>query len=136
MGSQGLPFIEAALRRVETLGRSVQNALEVARLGRLAAVERTPYTVVAEGRTYRLRRYAAQPDEQRAEHPVLLVPGLMVGADVYDVEPGASAVAFLAARGIDVFLCDLDTASPSSLEQSHDAHVRAIDESIELIREL
>jgi putative long chain acyl-CoA synthase len=134
MASRSTSFTQAVRQRVQTLGRSVQNALEVARLGRLATLERTPYTVVAEGRSYRLRRYAAQPEEPRVGHPVLLVPGL-VGSDVYDLEPGASAVAFLAAHGIEVFLCDLGSRSEGP-ESSHDAHVRAIDESIELIREL
>jgi putative long chain acyl-CoA synthase len=134
MGSPS--FTDAALRRFETLGRAVQNALEVARLGQLGTAAYTPYTVVAEGPSYRLRRYAAQPEEPRAQHPVLLVPGLLVSSDVYDLEPGASAVAFLAGQGLDVFLCDFDTKSAQAERPGSDAHVRAIDQSIELVREL
>src|SRR4051812_26782946 len=99
--SRGEQVRARAKQGADLLARGAQNALEVARLGRLTPAQRTPYSVEHEGRIFELRRYAAQPSQQRIEHPVLLVPALMVRSDVYDLEPNSSAVAYLARAGVD-----------------------------------
>src|SRR5689334_7825078 len=68
-------------QRVRELGRAVQNALELTRLGGGAEPARTPYTLAHTERAFHLRRYAAQPNKPEVEHPLLLVPSLMVSAD-------------------------------------------------------
>ena len=137
MGSQGTAWTDALKQRAETFGRSVQNALEVARLGRLTAEARTPYTVVRQEVVYTLRRYAAQPGKPRVAHPVLLIPALMIHSDIYDIEPESSVVAYLTREGIDVFLCDFGVPEEQQggLERTQDDHVRAINECIEVMRE-
>ena len=66
--------------------------------------------------------------------PVLLVPPLMVTAQVYDISP-LSSVALLANQGMDVWLCVF--GSPESeedgLKRTLDDHLMAIDAAIEHI---
>jgi putative long chain acyl-CoA synthase len=136
MGS--LPLTSALKKRAETLGRAVQNALEVARLGRLHVSPGTPYTVVREERMFSLRRYAAQPGKPALEHAALLVPALMFSSEIYDMQAEASVVAYLSREGIDTFLCDFGVPEQKQdgLLRTQDEHVRAINECIELVREL
>src|ERR1700736_4049985 len=92
-------------RPVSRLGAAAQNALEVARFGGLATDEEpSPYEVVAEQRVYRLRRYYA--DGQATGPPVLLVPPMMLAAEVYDVSPQTSAVTILREHGVDPWVVD------------------------------
>ena len=74
-------------RPVGRLGAAAQNALEVARFGGLETDEQpSPYEIAAEQRVYRLRHYYPAPTT-RAGPPVLLVPPMMLAAEVYDVSP-------------------------------------------------
>ena len=79
-------------------GAAAQNALEVARFGGLETGEEgSPYEVVAHRPVYRLRRYF--PDAQGdAGAPVLLVPPMMLAAEVYDVSPSSTGVTSSASR--------------------------------------
>jgi putative long chain acyl-CoA synthase len=123
--------------RVQELGRALQSALEMARLGRISDQARTPYTVLRSERVYSLRRYAAQPGKPRVEHPLLLVPSLMVSAELYDLSPDSSAVQFLTRQGIDTWLCDFGRPERAGLglSRTQDDYVRALDDCIEVIRE-
>src|SRR4051794_29109878 len=111
-----------------TLGAAAKNAVEVARLGGLETGEQpTPYRVVARDPMYRLRHYhpAEQSTEEPTEQPtgeaptdgparppgdvgppMLLVPPLMLTAEVYDVSPQTSAVRVLQAAGVDPWVID------------------------------
>jgi putative long chain acyl-CoA synthase len=132
-GSGGLA--QHVLARTQELGRALQSALEMARLARLSEHARTPYTVLRNERGYSLRRYAAQPGKPHVEHPLLLVPSLMVSADLYDLAPDSSAVQYLARQGIDTWLCDFGRPEQGGLSRTQDDYVRALDDCIELIRE-
>src|SRR5262245_52734939 len=95
--------------RFRRLGLAWQNALEIARAGRLAAPYGAPFEVIHDERVYRLRRYARGAADDAAPPPtapLLLVPPLMVTAEVYDISPDVSAVAFLQRAGVDVWLAD------------------------------
>src|SRR3954467_5254920 len=83
--------------RLRRVGLAWQNALEIARAGRLAAPYGASFEVVHAERVYRLRRYArmAPRDLIAPAAPLLLVPPLMVAAEVYDISPEVSAVAYL-----------------------------------------
>jgi putative long chain acyl-CoA synthase len=123
-------------QRVRELGRAVQNALELTRLGGGVEPARTPYTLAHTERAFRLRRYAAQPNKPRVEHPILLVPSLMVSADLFDLSPDASVVQFLSSAGIDTFLCDFGCQGEADAQRTQDDYLRAVDAAIEHVREL
>src|SRR5437016_682431 len=81
-----MPLLPTTITRpLGRLGAAAQNALEVARFGGLATDETpSPYELASEQRVYRLRHY--YPDREAAP-PILLVPPLMLAAEVYDVAP-------------------------------------------------
>jgi putative long chain acyl-CoA synthase len=89
---------------VGRIGAAAQNALEVARFGGLDTDELpSPFEVVSEHRVYRLRRY--YPDHPVGA-PVLLVPPMMLAAEIYDVSPSTSAVTILHQHGADPWVVD------------------------------
>ncbi len=89
------------------LGAAAQNALEVARFGGLATDEEpSPYEVVE-----RAARLPAAPllpgrSDTPPGPPVLLVPPMMLAAEVYDVSPATSAVTILREHGVDPWVVD------------------------------
>ncbi len=139
-------------KRVRRLGLAWQNALEIARVGRLTTPYSAPYDVIHEERIYRLRRYrgtqgpalpgrAAPPNGAESRSimaPLLLVPPLMVASEVYDISPEVSAVALLLRSGVDVWLCDFGAPEreEGGMNRTLDDHVRAVSEAIERMREV
>jgi putative long chain acyl-CoA synthase len=118
------------------LGAAAQNALEVARFGGLNTDEQpSPYEVVSEQRVYRLRRY--YPEAQEAGPPVLLVPPMMLAAEVYDVSARSSAVSILHERGIDPWVVDFGRPEreDGGLERTLADHVLAVSEAVERVVE-
>jgi len=114
--------------------QAAANALEVMRLGRLAARKDAPYDVVHHGRHYRLRRYG---EPEAGPRPViLLVPPLMVTAEVYDVAPDLSAVAALVAAGVDTWVVDFGAPEreEGGMSRTLDDHVHAVVEAVERVR--
>lgn len=128
--------VRSGLRR---LSSSAQNARELVAFGRLGEPWGSPYEVVHRGRSHRLRRYASDPavPRRREAGPVLLVPPLMVTAEVYDVAADISAVAALLAAGLDVWLVDFGAPEREAggLERTLDDHVLAVDHALTLILE-
>ncbi|HEY0252067.1 MAG TPA: alpha/beta fold hydrolase, partial [Kofleriaceae bacterium] len=120
-------------RRIRRLGLAWENALEIARAGRLTAPYGAPFEVVHQERVYRLRHYASHP-EIRA--PLLLVPPLMVASEVYDISPDVSAVAHLVEHGVDVWLVDFGAPEreEGGMDRTLDDHVRAVSEAIDRVR--
>jgi putative long chain acyl-CoA synthase len=127
-------------RRLRRIGLAWQNALEIARDGRLTAPYGAPFEVMHEERTYRLRRYqravpvdAASPPPAA---PLLLVPPLMVAAEVYDISPDVSAIAYLSRAGVDVWLVDFGAPEreEGGMSRTLDDHVRAVSEAIGRVR--
>jgi len=124
--------------RLRRLGLAWQNALEIARAGRLSAPYGAPFELIHEERVYRLRRYArsapAAPGAPAA--PLLLIPPLMVAAEVYDISPDTSAVAFLERAGVDVWLVDFGAPEREAggMDRTLDDHVRAVSEAVDRVR--
>jgi putative long chain acyl-CoA synthase len=121
-----------------SLGRvaaAAQNALEIARFGGLDTGEQpSPYEVVAAQPVYRLRRYfpeAEHPGDSRP--PVLLVPPMMLAAEVYDVAPTTSAVAVLAEHGIDPWVVDFGAPEreEGGLERTLTDHILALSDAVD-----
>ena len=63
---------------VDRVAAGAQNALEIARMGRLTEPYRAEFDVRHQERRYRLRRYKGQRVQNAADRPILLVPPLMV----------------------------------------------------------
>jgi putative long chain acyl-CoA synthase len=119
-------------KRLRRLGLAWENALEIARAGRLTAPYGAPFEVVHAERVYKLRRYESP---SRAVGPLLLVPPLMVASEVYDISPDVSAVAFLAREGVDVWLADFGAPEreEGGMSRTLDDHVRAVSDAIDRV---
>jgi putative long chain acyl-CoA synthase len=117
------------------VGAAAQNAFEVARFGGLETDEEpSPFEVAAERPVYRLRHYYASAAQGA---PVLLVPPLMLAADVYDVSPSSSAVSVLHADGADPWVVDFGAPEreEGGLERTLADHVVAVSDAVERVRE-
>ena len=91
----------------ENLTKGAQNALEIARVGRLSEAVHAPYTVVRRERVYKLRHYEQNRAAPPLDAPLLLVPPLMVTSEIYDIDPANSTVTLLTQAGVDVWVVDL-----------------------------
>ncbi|RBO89622.1 putative long chain acyl-CoA synthase [Nocardia puris] len=122
---------------VQRLMATAQNGLEVIRFGGLTHdVESSPYEVVERRRMYRLRHYF--PDDATPGRPVaVLVPPLMVNADIWDVNADGGAVGILHAGGIDCWVVDF--GSPASEEGGWQRdladHVLAVNSALDTVIE-
>ncbi len=117
------------------LGAAAQNAFEVARFGGLETGEEpSPFEVVTERRVFRLRRYFA---DAAAGPPIVLVPPMMLAADVYDVSPASSAVSVLHELGADPWVVDFGSPEheEGGLERNLADHVVAVSDAVDEVRE-
>jgi putative long chain acyl-CoA synthase len=132
------PLADLVLRPAARLGAAAQNALEVARFGGLrTGEEASAYEVVVRTRMYRLRRYhASENGAAPGGPPVLLVPPMMLAADVYDVSPQSSAVAVLRQHGADPWVVDFGAPEheEGGLERTLTDHVVAVSDAVERVR--
>jgi putative long chain acyl-CoA synthase len=120
---------------VGRLGAAAQNALEVARFGGLATDEQpSPYELVAEERVYKLRHYYADADPPGPA--LLLVPPLMLAAEVYDVSSRTSAVTLLREHGVDPWVVDFGAPEheEGGLERTLADHVLAVSDALDRVR--
>ncbi|XRQ04416.1 AMP-binding protein [Actinomadura welshii] len=131
-----MPAVARTLLRLGArLGSTAQNALEVARFGGFETDEdASPCEVVAEQRVYRLRHYFPGSADGPA---VLLVPPLMMTAEVYDVSSRVSAVGVLHDLGADPWVVDFGAPErePGGLERTVGDHVLAVSDAVDRIRE-
>lgn len=127
------PDILAAALKTAT--SYVVNAVEVLRFGGLQTDEETsPYEIVAHRPMFRLRRYFADSGEARGT-PVVLIPPMMISADVWDVSPATSAVVALHAVGMDPWVVDFGSPDleDGGLERTLTDHVVAVSEAVDLV---
>ena len=131
---------DAIARGAAALGSTAQNMLEVARFGGLDTGEQaSPYEILAEDRVHRLRRYFANGRRgTRTRPPVVLVPPLMLTAEVYDVSPQASAVSILHDHGADPWIVDFGSPEreEGGLERNLADHVVAVSDAVDTVREI
>ncbi len=131
-----MPLLPKAIAEpVERLGATAQNAFEVARFGGLeTADEPSPFDIVARSRIYRLRRYF--PTTENPGPPVLMIPPMMLAAEVYDVSPNASAVTAMHEHGVDPWVVDFGAPEheEGGLERTLTDHVLGVNECIDTIR--
>ncbi|TVR05087.1 MAG: long-chain-acyl-CoA synthetase [Deltaproteobacteria bacterium] len=121
--------------RLGNLRRTARNALELLRRGRIGAPWRAAYEVVHEAPTFRLRHYA--PDEASLRAPLVLVPPLMLTAEVYDISPELSAVEMLRGHGVDTWVVDFGAPEreEGGLQRTLDDHVLAVAEAVRQVAE-
>lgn len=128
------PVARTLFRLGARLGSTAQNALEVARFGGFDTGEdASPCEVVTEQRVYRLRHYFPGA----AGGPVmLLVPPLMITAEVYDISSRVSAVKVLRDLGVDPWVVDFGAPErePGGLERTISDHVLAVGDAVDRIR--
>ncbi|MTD44401.1 AMP-binding protein [Conexibacter sp. W3-3-2] len=143
MGGTSVELVPKVISRpAARIGAAAQNALEVARFGGLETDdEHAPFEVVAEQRVYRLRRYFPPQDERRLgsapqDRPaIVLVPPMMLSAEVWDVSPQASAVRDLHAAGIDPWVVDFGAPEheEGGLQRTLTDHVLAVSEACDRV---
>jgi putative long chain acyl-CoA synthase len=124
---------------VRQLGATVANAAEVIRYGGLLTGELpSEFTILARRPMFKLRRYF--PDAVNAGTsagpPVLLIPPLMMAADVYDVSPTTSAVRFLHEAGLDPWVVDFGAPEreEGGLMRTVVDHVLAASDAVDIVR--
>jgi putative long chain acyl-CoA synthase len=119
------------------LAAAIRNGMEIARFGTLGEREASPFEVFAKGDHHRLRRYF--PDELPSDSvPVLLVPPLMMTAEVWDVAPGSSAVTALHESEADVWVVDFGSPEQEEggLKRTLTDHVVGVSLAIDAVREV
>lgn len=123
------------VRSVGRVSAAAQNALEIARFGGLGDAESTPYEVVDQIGIAHLRRYASVTDDGPN---VVLVPPLMLTAEVWDVSPQTSAVGALARAGAVPWVIDFGSpeAVEGGLSRTLTQHVTAVSGAVDAIRRL
>ncbi len=114
---------------------AVRNGIEIARFGGLGEPDPAPYDVAAEERHHRLRHYFPDPRAD-AGPAVLLVPPLMLSAEVWDVAPESSAVRLLHEGGADPWVVDFGSpeAEEGGLERTLTDHVVAVSLAVDTVR--
>ncbi|KKB99743.1 AMP-binding protein [Mycolicibacter arupensis] len=115
---------------------TVQNGVEVLRFGGFQTGARpSPFEVVAQCDMYRLRHYfpdsAIHPDWP----PVVLVPPMMMSANVFDVTSDQGAVGILHDLGLDPWVVDFGSPDRESggLERTLSDHVVALSRVIDSV---
>ena len=129
--------LDAILGPVSRAGAAAQNALEVARFGGLeTGEEASPFDVVATRPIYRLRRYFPPAKGDDAGAPVILVPPMMLAAEIYDVSPSSTAVGTLHAQGVDPWVVDFGAPEheEGGFERTLTDHVLAVSDAVDLVR--
>ncbi len=116
---------------------ATENALELARLGHFTDPEHAPYKVVHQIRIARLRRYGGDDHRPTVAAPLLLIPPLMVTADIYDVAPDISGVTALTRLGLDVWVIDFGSPEQEEggMKRTLDDHITAVNDSIDWLRD-
>jgi putative long chain acyl-CoA synthase len=118
---------------------SARNALELLRFGRLGEDYGAPFDVVDQGPHHRLRHYASTDGAVGVGAPaILLVPPLMVTAEVYDVAPDISAVLALQRAGVTPYVVDFGAPEREAggMSRTLDDHVRAVVSAIDRVAAL
>jgi putative long chain acyl-CoA synthase len=118
---------------------ALRNAMDIARMGRLEQTAKTPCEVVLRRPTFKLRRYldVGHQDGDGSHPAILMVPPLMITAEVYDIAPGGSAVETLLGLGLDPWVVDFGAPErqDGALERTLTDHVVAVSDAVDFVRE-
>ncbi len=116
------------------LSAAVKNATVIARFGRLQARTGTVYYVAHESANYRLRCYEIKKSSAK-RIPIILVPPLMISADVYDMSHDNSSVSYLTEQGYSVWIVDFGSPEhqEGGLERDFSDHILAVNDAIDFV---
>jgi len=116
------------------LSAAVKNASAIARFGRLQARTGTVYYVAHESAIYRLRCYEIKKSSAK-RIPVILVPPLMISADVYDMSHESSTVTYLTEQGYSVWVVDFGSPEhqEGGLDRDFSDHILAVNDAIDFV---
>lgn len=127
-------------RPINRLLATAQNGLEVLRLGGLdSEAEDTPYDVVERRPMYRLRRYfpdaVTMVDGVSDRPPVLLIPPMMMSADVFDVTRDKGGAGVLFDQGIDPWVIDFGSPDreDGGLARNLADHIVAVSQAVDQV---
>lgn len=129
----GVPNIGGMVSRVVA---TAQNGLEVIRMGGFdTGTEPAPYRIVETEKMYRLRRYFPDDAGDGYSH-VILIPPMMVSANVYDVTEHNGAASILYRHGIIAWVIDFGSPDheEGGMERTLTDHVLAISRVVDLVR--
>lgn len=139
-------LVQGLLARARNLKTSVVNSAKLVSGNRFTAPYRSSYSVVIESPKFSLRHYGeAQAQAQTKTKTktktkaqgscILMVPPLMVTAEIYDMSPELSAIAWLREQGHDVWGIDFGTpeSTPEGLEKTLADHVLAVSDAIDAV---
>ena len=118
---------------VQRLRDAADNAAALMRGERLGEAYRAPFQIAHHELIYTLRHYPASVASSFG--PILLVPPLMVAAEVYDISEELSSIRFLLDHGADVWLVDFGAPEDEEggLERTLDDHVRAVSQAVDRV---
>lgn len=116
---------------------TVQNGVEVLRFGGFQTGSRpSPFQIVERSDMYRLRRYFPDKANDAPRPPVVLVPPMMMSANVFDVTRDQGAVGVLHDLGVDPWVVDFGSPDRETggLERTLSDHVVALSRVIDSVR--
>jgi len=124
-------------RHLHYVRKGSENVLTLLWEGRFSVPHHAPFMVVYEEPVFKLRRYLDHGDvQQKDDKPaILLIPPLMLAAEIYDMSPELSAVNFLKAQGADVWLIDFGAPEDEKdgMKRTLDDHIIAVSHAIDYI---
>lgn len=123
-------------KRLKKWGQSADNAVRWMREEKHHDAYSAPFTHVLESGILKLRHYTPHSSAQkvRISQPLLLIPPLMVTAEIYDISPELSAIQTLLDQGVDVWLSDFGAPEKEEgWDRTLDDHILAIDQAIDWI---
>ena len=129
----GSSLIAGSVNRVVA---TLQNGAEVLRFGGLQTGSRpSPFQTVERSDMYRLRRYFPDSANDPSRPPVVLVPPMMMSANVFDVTRDQGAVGILHDLGLDPWVVDFGSPDREAdgLQRNLSDHVVALSRVIDSV---
>jgi putative long chain acyl-CoA synthase len=121
---------------VNRIVATMRNGVEVLRFGGLQTGSRpSPFQTVERCDMYRLRRYFPDSASDPSRPPVVLVPPMMMSANVFDVTRDQGAVGVLHDLGVDPWVVDFGSPDRETdgLERTLSDHVVALSSVIDSV---
>jgi len=125
-------------RPANRVGATIRNGAEVLRFGGFETGSRpSAYQTVERCDMYRLRRYFPDTPADPSRPPVVLVPPMMMSANVFDVTREQGAVGILHDLGVDPWVVDFGAPDleRGGLARTFSDHVIALSRVVDSVRE-